>query len=326
MVLASDYLHHLPAHLPHTHPTDRPAGPPQKPSQQKAVLCPNKTNCPPIPDHLLPVVPQAMLEQAGVKSMLNELSSTVVFERPTEEVRSCHQEWGVCIAAQGVGGSGGTWCPHLPWWGEGVGGSGSGVHTCLGGVSVLRYSALRICSSYTCLDGVRVFLGTPPHEVVVPAPVMPVCKIWMSPHAGGLCPVRSSMWGPGALTVKLTLISSLHPTRVQAFVRKWQLACEKDIAHVVVMPNITLSKLERFVRVGMRGLCLSCGWVYVGCVFGEVGFSAQGGGVGGREKETGGGGCFAACLRVRSGCLQGTRVHCHWPRFPCDVSFASLDL
>ena len=28
---------------------------------------------------------QAMLESAGIESMLNELSSTVVFERPTEE-------------------------------------------------------------------------------------------------------------------------------------------------------------------------------------------------------------------------------------------------
>ena len=34
----------------------------------------------------------------------------------------------------------------------------------------------------------------------------------------------------------------------EAFVRKWQLACEGDIAHVVVMPNITVTKLERFVQ------------------------------------------------------------------------------
>jgi histidine decarboxylase len=32
------------------------------------------------------------------------------------------------------------------------------------------------------------------------------------------------------------------------FVRKWQLACEGDIAHVVVMPNITVEKLEKFVK------------------------------------------------------------------------------
>lgn len=34
---------------------------------------------------------------------------------------------------------------------------------------------------------------------------------------------------------------------LQAFVRKWQLACEGDIAHVVVMPNINVDKLEEFV-------------------------------------------------------------------------------
>lgn len=33
----------------------------------------------------------------------------------------------------------------------------------------------------------------------------------------------------------------------EAFVRKWQLACQGDIAHVVVMPNVTLDKIEAFV-------------------------------------------------------------------------------
>lgn len=34
----------------------------------------------------------------------------------------------------------------------------------------------------------------------------------------------------------------------EAFVRRWQLACEKDVAHVVVMPNIDVDKLEAFVQ------------------------------------------------------------------------------
>jgi len=34
----------------------------------------------------------------------------------------------------------------------------------------------------------------------------------------------------------------------EAFVRKWQLACEGDIAHVVVMPNVGIDKLEEFVQ------------------------------------------------------------------------------
>lgn len=33
----------------------------------------------------------------------------------------------------------------------------------------------------------------------------------------------------------------------EAFIRKWQLACEGSVAHVVVMPNITIDKLEAFV-------------------------------------------------------------------------------
>lgn len=33
----------------------------------------------------------------------------------------------------------------------------------------------------------------------------------------------------------------------EAFIRKWQLACEGDVAHVVVMPNIDIAKLEAFV-------------------------------------------------------------------------------
>lgn len=33
-----------------------------------------------------------------------------------------------------------------------------------------------------------------------------------------------------------------------AFVKKWQLACEEDIAHVVVMPNVTETKVDQFVH------------------------------------------------------------------------------
>lgn len=36
--------------------------------------------------------------------------------------------------------------------------------------------------------------------------------------------------------------------RSEKFVRKWQLACQGDIAHVVVMPNITKEKIEAFVK------------------------------------------------------------------------------
>jgi len=33
-----------------------------------------------------------------------------------------------------------------------------------------------------------------------------------------------------------------------AFIKRWQLACEEDIAHVVVMPNITRQKIDKFVE------------------------------------------------------------------------------
>lgn len=51
-----------------------------------------------------------------------------------------------------------------------------------------------------------------------------------------------------------TMLNELSSTVVferpleEAFVKKWQLACQGDIAHVVVMPNITLQKLETFVQ------------------------------------------------------------------------------
>jgi histidine decarboxylase len=39
----------------------------------------------------------------------------------------------------------------------------------------------------------------------------------------------------------------LERPRDQNFVLRWQLACEEDIAHVVVMPNITKPKVDVFV-------------------------------------------------------------------------------
>ena len=32
------------------------------------------------------------------------------------------------------------------------------------------------------------------------------------------------------------------------FIKRWQLACEEDIAHVVVMPNVTKTKIDKFVE------------------------------------------------------------------------------
>ena len=51
-----------------------------------------------------------------------------------------------------------------------------------------------------------------------------------------------------------TMLNELSSTVVferptsEAFVRKWQLACQGAIAHVVVMPNITIAKMLEFVE------------------------------------------------------------------------------
>lgn len=33
----------------------------------------------------------------------------------------------------------------------------------------------------------------------------------------------------------------------QEFIHKWQLSCERDMAHVVVMPGVTIEMLDKFV-------------------------------------------------------------------------------
>ena len=33
-----------------------------------------------------------------------------------------------------------------------------------------------------------------------------------------------------------------------SLIKRWQLACEEDIAHVVVMPNVTRTKIDKFVE------------------------------------------------------------------------------
>jgi hypothetical protein len=58
--------------------------------------------------------------------------------------------------------------------------------------------------------------------------------------------------------------------RDEAFVRKWQLACQGDVAHVVVMPNVGVDKITSFVEdlaakrriwyqhgEGLVGLCVA---------------------------------------------------------------------
>lgn len=55
----------------------------------------------------------------------------------------------------------------------------------------------------------------------------------------------------GGLTCRLNDLSStvvLERPMDNGFIKRWQLACEDDIAHVVVMPNVTKEKIDLFVE------------------------------------------------------------------------------
>jgi len=62
--------------------------------------------------------------------------------------------------------------------------------------------------------------------------------------------VLKSMLESAGIRVMLNRLSStvvFERPEDLAFVRKWQLACEGEVAHVVVMPNIGIDKLQVFV-------------------------------------------------------------------------------
>jgi histidine decarboxylase len=53
--------------------------------------------------------------------------------------------------------------------------------------------------------------------------------------------------GIGAMLNVLSCTVVFERPKDEEFVRKWQLACEGDIAHVLVMPNVTIEKLNNFL-------------------------------------------------------------------------------
>eukprot|EP00252_Welwitschia_mirabilis_P016973 TRINITY_DN37751_c0_g1_i1.p1 TRINITY_DN37751_c0_g1~~TRINITY_DN37751_c0_g1_i1.p1 ORF type:complete len:503 (+),score=82.67 TRINITY_DN37751_c0_g1_i1:257-1765(+) len=61
----------------------------------------------------------------------------------------------------------------------------------------------------------------------------------------------------------------------ETFIRKWQLACQGNIAHVVVMPNVTIEKLDNFVDelIGNRPKWFPDGKIATPCISNEVGDS-----------------------------------------------------
>lgn len=54
--------------------------------------------------------------------------------------------------------------------------------------------------------------------------------------------------GISAMLNELSSTVVFERPRDEEFVRRWQLACEGNIAHVVVMPNVTVEKLDDFVN------------------------------------------------------------------------------
>ncbi|KAJ3675142.1 hypothetical protein LUZ60_004184 [Juncus effusus] len=79
---------------------------------------------------------------------------------------------------------------------------------------------------------------------------------------------RLSDWGISAMLNELSSTVVFERPRDEEFVRRWQLACEGNIAHVVVMPSVTVEKLEMFLEelVEMRK-----GWETAVCVGKDLG-------------------------------------------------------
>ena len=62
--------------------------------------------------------------------------------------------------------------------------------------------------------------------------------------------LRDTLTAAG-ITCRLNDLSStvcLERPVDEGFIKRWQLACEDDIAHVVVMPNVTREKIDVFVK------------------------------------------------------------------------------
>lgn len=53
--------------------------------------------------------------------------------------------------------------------------------------------------------------------------------------------------GVGAMLNELSSTVVIERPRDEDFVRRWQLACEGNIAHVVVMPSVSIEKLDVFL-------------------------------------------------------------------------------
>lgn len=79
--------------------------------------------------------------------------------------------------------------------------------------------------------------------------------------------------GIGAMLNELSSTVVIECPQVEEFIRKWQLACQGNIAHVVVMPNITIDKLDDFMNelVQKRDAWFQDGKLQPPCIASDVG-------------------------------------------------------
>ncbi|KAF8404413.1 hypothetical protein HHK36_009298 [Tetracentron sinense] len=79
--------------------------------------------------------------------------------------------------------------------------------------------------------------------------------------------------GIGAMLNELSSTVVFERPQDEEFVRRWQLACQGNIAHVVVMPNITIEKLDDFLNelVEKRSTWFQDGKAQPPCISSDVG-------------------------------------------------------
>ncbi|GJV81328.1 serine decarboxylase-like protein [Tanacetum coccineum] len=81
--------------------------------------------------------------------------------------------------------------------------------------------------------------------------------------------------GIGAMLNELSSTVVFERPQDEKFTRKWQLACQGNIAHVVVMPNINIHKLDDFVNelIDSRKVWYENGKLKSACVASQIGSS-----------------------------------------------------
>ncbi|RWR85262.1 serine decarboxylase-like protein [Cinnamomum micranthum f. kanehirae] len=79
--------------------------------------------------------------------------------------------------------------------------------------------------------------------------------------------------GIGAMLNELSSTVVFERPRDEEFVRRWQLACQGNIAHVVVMPNVTVEKLDYFMNelIQKRSSWFQDGKILAPCIATDIG-------------------------------------------------------